>query len=86
MPTVSIMSTVLKALADNFSMGHKKLPAAPLTNTSIVPNFSTTVLTVLYTLLSSLTSHELPNTFSFLVSVFKELIALLILSIFLLMI
>ena len=66
-PTVSIISTVLNAFGESFSIGHKKLPAAPLTNTSIVPNFSTTILTVFYTLFSSLTSHELPKTFSFLV-------------------
>ncbi len=62
-PTVSIIKTVLKAFGDNFYTGHKKFPAAPLTKTSIFPNFYTTFLTVYYTDFSSLTSQLLPKTF-----------------------
>ena len=45
-PTVSIIKTVRKALGDSVEIGLKKLPAAPLTKTSICPCFCITSLTV----------------------------------------
>jgi len=46
-PSVSISRTVLKPLEDIFAAEAKKLPAAPLTNTSSLPNFSTAAATTL---------------------------------------
>ncbi len=84
-PTVSIISTFLKALGDKFSKGHKKFPAAPLTKMSISPCFSVIAFTVYSISFSFLTSQELPQMLLLPVDSPKLFTALLIFSIFLLM-